>query len=1142
MSFENKEEENEEFSKTKSQKANDLKQILNEDNNCIDYFLEIGIKPETFREEFLYVSNSISDISKKLKPEIISKFPWFDKKLIVIDSTITNYLFPQGFKATESKEKPKPEFFSLILDNQLYSAVYLRKYLTCLKVYESINDYRNIYNNYYNKKDNNENKNYSNYYIPKCLCIVSIYPYVKTYEEILETIYNLISSNKYPYIFIEQLIEELVIKIPKIPRGLKKIEICFPDSEIMIKENKMNEYPLISSNLEDIFKFFNTNNILEIFKNYLFETNIVFFSSKLKELTNIIMSFLFLIYPFKYQFKVISSLPKEKYYYLQEQGPFIFGINETFSQKFFDSNKIELDETIFIVDIDNNSCKLVTSYGNVNVKEYPNYPKLLKTKIEAKINEYFQEMKNSETNKKEKEIKNSKIKKINDVQKIKNEKIQKIFRNFMIEFLEDYPKYINKDYSGGKNVDTMIDLNNYIHSLNVNDRDFYAKIFSTQSFIDFIYRRVTPKNYAEKIESVFFEEKIIEFKKKVIKTKIIEQNILTNSKKYDFSDEPLIVSLSKTELFPETLNLLMEKDNIKEKFLTKGYIIEKDTTNVKYIFKCAVFPSFFGESLFNEKLISNSNLSSNNFCKEIDKINSEVYKGSFVKFYQKKFKKFELENDLYICYLILWGLSLWYMEKNERDYRFNKMIKIFDKVERHESDVLEIMFKNIIKYGSEESICLLYLRFLYLKLKPLMKIYSTISDVIKKKSISNKLYKLLNKENKSKLFFGVTVSDTNNDNLGFLSTLRSRTVKTPEIDDNFFSDEVRFNAYNKCSNCNKIIELGKLCSDLSLMKFEKINTLDVIKCPNKTRDGKLCGKLSENKLKLTFGIQLFNQKLTLDSTSTKNMVLIQSPTTIKLKLLEIIKRLNKEKENFDVELFKYNFPNEFWNLIWYFRLNKIDPSFFMPYSKINPLDGEIDEGEREKVVGESNIKVKNVCFKKENKNSNTPIEIFRQKIKKKFEENELYEQIVYQFCIIKKIGMMSYKGIGQYEENIGFNELPLMFKKIVNQIDPTRPSGKRFTLISQNSYYSGHSLNYSYSNSNILNESSYSENNERKSILSNSYSTPELNNFRIHKCLTASDSSDFKEKEINGDLSSREIVLEETENHSEIPEENSENM
>ncbi len=129
------------------------KKFFEEDNNFIDYFMEIGAKPDIFKFNFLYEAKTPDEISENLIPQIICKFPISDKRNIVIENVMVNQIFPQGFKILESEKKPKPVFYCVILDNQLYSAIYTRKYLACLVIYESIESYQQL-NEKYKLQDN----------------------------------------------------------------------------------------------------------------------------------------------------------------------------------------------------------------------------------------------------------------------------------------------------------------------------------------------------------------------------------------------------------------------------------------------------------------------------------------------------------------------------------------------------------------------------------------------------------------------------------------------------------------------------------------------------------------------------------------------------------------------------------------------------------------------------------------------------------------------------------------------------------------------------------------------------------------------------------------------------------------------------
>ena len=384
------------------------KRYFEDDNNFIDYFLEVGVKPEIFRNKILYESDNPQDINDILIPQIITKFPSFDKKNVVIETTMINQIFPHGFKLVESDKRPIPDFYCLILDNQLYSAIYTRKYLSCLVVYESIEEYKKLYDKFKledekfmevmkaaisQKQSELEEKNrnkYKNYYIPKCLCLVSVHPYINKYEEILRTIYDLVTDKQYKSLFIDQIIEKLIIETPKIPRGLKRIVLKFPNNNIELTENKMNEFPAVNVNLAYTFDIMNYENIIEIYKYLLYETKLIFFSENLYKLTNTILSFVFLLAPFNYQFQIVSILSKELYGFMETISPFIFGVNEKYTENFFKKNKITIeDTTICMVDIDSDNYFLIAPGGELNPKDFPEIPKKLRKKLEDKLKAYL---------------------------------------------------------------------------------------------------------------------------------------------------------------------------------------------------------------------------------------------------------------------------------------------------------------------------------------------------------------------------------------------------------------------------------------------------------------------------------------------------------------------------------------------------------------------------------------------------------------------------------------------------------------------------------------------------------------------------------------------------------------------------------
>ena len=1090
------------------------KRYFEDDNNFIDYFIEVGVKPEIFRNKILYDIDNIDEINQNLIPQIISKFPNFDKKAVVIENTMIHQIFPQGFKLVESEKKPIPDFYCLILDNQLYSSIYTRKYLACLIIYESIEEYKKLYDKYQSEDEkfmsimknvvtNNNDKNdinkdkYKNYYIPKCLCLVSVHPYIEKYEEILKTIYNLTTNDIYSYLFIDQIVEKLIIETPKIPRGLKRILLKFPNNEIELTETKMNDYPSINVNLVYTFDIMNYNNIIDIYKYLLYETKLIFFSENLYKLTNTILSFIFLLAPFNYQFQVVSILSRELYGFIETISPYIFGINEKYDENFFSKYKITIeDTTICIVDIDRDSYFVIAPGGELNTKEFPEMPKKLRKKIEERIKGFLLHKRKKKsvdaafflTNQITKTCNNIKAIIDGDIQRSstykkenydnyfnfntdipdttsinisfhnlnnddshsENKEIQKIFSKFMINLLKDYPKFLTKDYSVNKDISQsikdMIDLKSYLNLYNNGERLFYSKIFSTQMFMEFIYKRMMPKDCNEKVEVLFIEEKINEkineknLFSKINKAKNSNQYVLLNCKDYDFDDEVITIDLTgENGISTRLKNYILNNKNLLSSFLKRGYNISIDDKKHIISFRYNIFPSLLSDKLFilNVERYKEANTP---FYKEIEAINTKIVNKSSLKSVQEKknqLKNTESQNDLYLCYLILWAMGFWYIEdEEEKNARFLEMIIVLGKVEEHDIKIFEILFKTLVEYSSDENVILLYKKFIDLRLNPSWDMFTLVSKIIKKKQNIKKKNKLLHQEtNITKLKELLNRENNINQNYKF----PKRCFKIQNKDDFIFSNNVLFYAYFICKKCGGVINLGKCCSDLNSLKMEKDNSgFERIKCTNKNKEGKICDNLCEQNFKYRFGEELFNQKMGINQnyryfTSIPCSIILLSPTEIKNNLLQLA--INKKKDDkFDIVNFRFNYPDIFWSLIWYFDLNNIDKSFMLPYENIVK---NVDSKEPN-----DNVKyIYNVFDLKQKNKNNDPQKIHKIKLNDKknkfnifknkkeitkYKTEDLCIQNVFEIAILENIGFLSYKNLYYYKNNLSYNEIPLL--------------------------------------------------------------------------------------------------------------------
>ena len=136
----------------------DLEDKLNEGYNFVDYFLTIGSNPLIFQNDWLYES-SLPTLNTKykeeLKPIFINRFPSKDKKLVGFDERIIQLCFPNGFEILEFNKQPDYKIFSIVLDNNYFSINYPFKYVVCLRFYESISNYKKLYDKYNESKQMN---------------------------------------------------------------------------------------------------------------------------------------------------------------------------------------------------------------------------------------------------------------------------------------------------------------------------------------------------------------------------------------------------------------------------------------------------------------------------------------------------------------------------------------------------------------------------------------------------------------------------------------------------------------------------------------------------------------------------------------------------------------------------------------------------------------------------------------------------------------------------------------------------------------------------------------------------------------------------------------------------------------------------
>ena len=249
------------------QMISELKKELSMANKFIEYFAIIGLDPKITIENFLF-NSTLEELqkcyTKELKPGIISKFPPINKSYINIDDSLCSLCFPDGFKLEKYEKAPECEIMNFLLGNYFYSIEYPLKYVTCLKMYESLDNYyslhlklkenmginnfeirktsKNAFNNEIVLESENSSRNsvasnkvidylindsnkikesdFKKYYFPKVICFVSLKPFYNYQKEILLQIYDYYKNRDNIKKPLEKIVLNILCNIPMPPKGL----------------------------------------------------------------------------------------------------------------------------------------------------------------------------------------------------------------------------------------------------------------------------------------------------------------------------------------------------------------------------------------------------------------------------------------------------------------------------------------------------------------------------------------------------------------------------------------------------------------------------------------------------------------------------------------------------------------------------------------------------------------------------------------------------------------------------------------------------------------------------------------------------------------------------------------------------------
>ena len=923
-------------------------------HNLIQYFYVIGLDNKATSKMSFYKNSNLI-----LKPTITTKYPNINLPYLNIpNEIIISHCFPNGYKLFEKNNNnniPKTEYFFFTIDNpnpleEYNNYRHDKIHFSCLLFYEDIKTYYKIFS-MKNCDYVNDFLIFSNY-IPKIICFCSFYPFYIEYIKILQTLRSYINDNfdngiEYP---IENYIDSLIFKIPAPPKGIFQINLQFLNLNINFEQKSPNEIPLPEVDLLYLFHYFTIEKIFLILKYILLEYPIFIFHNNKYELSSIIEGLICLLFPFEYQYSIIHNLPIDNFSLIRYMKCFIIGINGKYYEKYFDDNKIEIsDKTVIVINIFKDKKLLYEIFKiepnikkpEIFLEQISSFEKNYKNEnaIEINLPEHYTE----KTMRRIREF--FLLIKFNNITKIQfNEEIRKITFYYFVSLFVEYQKFIiesenitqnlfEKFLKGKIELNDIFNSKKFLEKISKNDIPFFTTLINTEMFKKFIIKKVFPITTQDKLDVLLFDENII---KKVNKN-LFSKSISTPFLDYKFDKNVIMINIENRN-FNRDEKIFLSTEQGKKKALDYNQLIIDNSYNSNssinskmnkflgqfinipsFKIKYYGFPNLLYDEIFFKKIEDNNNIDLSN--KEID--SNDIYKmnpGKLFMTYENICEKI-IENEIikknYEIYnyslnnislrpnmsnyiLLLWlkyfALSFWYLIPIERKTRWNEIKKVLLSCSFIDENLYTLILRVILNYG-DINMVIEYFEFMKKKSYLIYLLLKIKFSIEKKKKKSNNI----NNDN----------LNNNNEQENEKKLKRSLTKSTLKDD----KDKIIFETKVKCQNCNNEIDLLNITTDFSKMDFNTKNLKINCAC-NNTFLASMNVKVQSNN-----GENVYYEKFNL-----------YTPY--------FLYNLNWEKTNnkINISSFSIDYPERFWNAIWYFSLQNLSCDFLIPYKKNNEFE------------------------------------------------------------------------------------------------------------------------------------------------------------------------------------------------------------
>ena len=801
------------------------------------------------------------------------------------------------------------------------------------------------------------------YYIEKVIGFISGEYHPKVLTKILYLLHGKYTGHfneiKEP---LEKIIENLIFKIPAMKFGKCKLEVRIFKKEHYFEYQPVNSVPLSDIEINKLFERYDVNDILQIFKYLLLEEPILIFSEKKSELTSAFDSLLSLLYPFKYIQPHCSILPNNSFGLIESCDKFIFGINQSYSDDFFRKNEISIfNKKIIILDLDKKAKYIFKKFDVIQIDLDNDFnedfelfnEKDIKNKDDLKYNYRninYHKSQNLEKKEIETEIElpthykkktnNILLDYIKSLGKYQNQntyyseidnfnhKIKEQFSYFLVSILLDYPNFIKYDFETVDNyllnpendfiIDNIFDVEGFINMHKV-DELFYRKFFQTNIFKYFIIKKIYPINLEDKIDILYFDERIADKNNKYI----FGNKVDTPFMYYQFNSTEQKIFIESEYFSINEINFI-QNDSYNIKNHLKYYQVVITNLNNQISIKYPVFPKllyddfYFGKTYFELYRINNIpplnvNLI-NQKIKEIYKLIKSPEFNSIYKSYNYSLNNYDESNLLKIeqkdylsnIWVALNALTLNYCKNDEeKNSRFSEIIeKLYDSY-YIDIEIITLILIVISKYGTSEQLLITFVKIL--KNKILLKNYTLHSILI------TNLTKSFNSDNlssKTNIISSRAAILNKKDSNMELINLENLTFSKRGIysQDENIQESIEFGLKTMCCHCRRLNEIEY---ELLLKIKGKPNGV-LLQCGN-------CKKSFSPRIKVN-----------IDNKIIESFELISC-----WDMLQFIKNefMTNNKFNIDVINFKKNYNEFFWNAVFYFSLNELNFDFLTPYVK-----------------------------------------------------------------------------------------------------------------------------------------------------------------------------------------------------------------